>query len=93
MFYFTRDNWVLDFPYDFLRHRSWLWATAYVFTLCTNIVQVLLWALGKAIWRLCGDHTEIVQCRCSCNVVSTDSAQKLYSACVGSVQGLNGDVS
>ena len=92
MFCFTRDNWVFDFPFDFFRRRSWLWAMVYVFTLCMEIVQVLLWALGKAIWRLCGDRTEIVQCKCSCSAVSTDSAQKSYSACVGSAQGLHGDV-
>ena len=76
----------------FFLHRRWLWATAYVFTLATGIVQFLL--RGKSVQRLCGDCTEIVQCQCSCRPVSAASARKSYEARAGiglravSVRGL-----
>ena len=69
--------------------------TAYAFILCTAIVQYLVWALwdwpGKAVWRLCKDCMEMVQWRCICYVVSTESAGKLYDARAGSVLRPRGD--
>ena len=38
---------------------------------------------GKSVNRLCGDCTEIVQCQCSCCVVSAASARKSYGARAG----------
>lgn len=70
-------------------------ATAYAFILCTAIVQFLVWALwdwpDKAVRRLCRACMEMVQWRCSCCVVSTDSAGKLYDARAGSVLRPRGD--
>ena len=40
------DKLIYDFPCDFVLHRRWLWATAYVFTLSTSIVRFLLQGLG-----------------------------------------------
>ena len=56
-----------------------------VFTLSTGIVRFLLYGAsgairGKSVHRLCGDCTEIVQCQCSCRVVSAASARKSYGA-------------
>ena len=68
---------------------------AYAFILCTGIMQFLVLALGdrhgKAIWRLCGDSMEIVQCKCNCHAVSAGSVQKSYNADAGSIQRLCGD--
>ena len=50
---------------------------AYVFTLCRGIIPFLVWALGdrpgKAVQRLVGDPTEVVQCQCSCLAISAKS--------------------
>ena len=46
---------------------------------------------GKAVRRLCGDRTEIVQCLYSCRGVSAKSARKSCGARAGSVQRPRGD--
>ena len=59
---------------------------------CIHIVkghlQFLVWALGdrpgKAVWRLCGDYTELVHCQCNCHAVSMNSTRKAYDTRVGS---------
>ena len=76
------DKFFYDFPCDFFCHRRWLRAAAYVFTLsrCDFFYTGPRGQPGVIRKRLCGDCTEIVQCRCSCRVVSAASARKSYGA-------------
>ena len=60
-----------------------------------GILQFLVWALGdrpgKAIYRLCGDRTEIMLCQSSCRAVSVVSAWEIVWPCASSIQRLHGD--
>ena len=69
----------LRFSVQCFRHRRWLRATAYVFTLCESNVRFLVRAFGdgsgKVVRRPCRDHTEISQSSCSLRSLRTEIVQ------------------
>ena len=83
------DKWVYDFPYDFI-------AIVGGYGTCVHIVQGSCnffyghskVGRGKAVQRLRGDSTEIVQIWCCRRAVS---AWKAYGAHASSVKRLRGD--
>ena len=79
----------------FFRHRRWLRATAYVFTLCTSIVRFLVRALGDSSIQ---SHTEAARILYGGRAISVLLScsprclrRKSYGASAASAQRLRGD--
>ena len=81
------DKFVYDFPCDF-----WGIVGGYglrnMYSHCLRALCDFFYGAsgatrGKAVQRLCGDCTEIVQCQCSCCAVSAASAWQSYGARAG----------